>query len=170
MKKIWFITIPLLALALALVVTREQRSPANSSPSVTSSTSFAPIASGPTQPPSVASPTQSSELNYQVTQALPQLEVVFNQSVLIEHGGALRDLVLAKDELYVRNADGVGRVVTFPPASNAADLLQQWHKTLKETGFAPELIMYPLGAPRNESTRRIVSRRRIACRSNPFFI
>ncbi len=88
----------------------------------------------------------------------PLLEAVLNQPVSIEHGGALRELALAKDELYVRNADGIGRVLSIPAATSASDLLGQFEKIQKETGSAPELILYPPGATRNDSTRRIVTR------------
>jgi len=86
------------------------------------------------------------------------LEAVLDQPVSIEHGGAMRELALAKDELYVRNADGKGRVVSIPSATSASDLLCQIEKLQKETGSAPELILYPTGAVRNDSTRRIVTR------------
>jgi subtilisin family serine protease len=86
------------------------------------------------------------------------LETALTHPFSIEHGGALRELALAKDELYVRNADGIGRVVSIPPASNASELLGQIEKLHKEPGSAPELILYPPGAARNESTRRIVTR------------
>ena len=89
---------------------------------------------------------------------LPLLEAVLNQPVSIKHGGALRELALAKDELYVRNADGKGRVVSIPSAGSASELLGQIEKLQKETGSAPELILYPPGAPRNDSSRRIVTR------------
>jgi subtilisin family serine protease len=88
----------------------------------------------------------------------PLLEVVLNQPVSIEHGGALRELALAKDELYVRNADGIGCVVSISSAISASDLFGQIEKLQKETGSTPELILYPLGAARNDSTRRIVTR------------
>lgn len=158
MKKTWLVAFTLLAVVLALVVNREQRIPSVLSSSALTSKPSIQAASTPAAPSSPAAPAQSFGFITHLTQILPQLEVAFNQPISIEHGGALRDLVLAKDELYVRNADGVGRVVTFPPASSAADLLQQWQKTQKETGSAPELVLYPPGAPRNESTRRIVTR------------
>lgn len=88
----------------------------------------------------------------------PLLEAVLNQPVSIERGGALRELALAKDELYVRNADGIGRVVSIPSASSASELLGQLEKLQKENGSTPELILYPLGATRGDSTRRIVTR------------
>ena len=91
-------------------------------------------------------------------ETIPLLEAALNQPVSIEHGGALRELALAKDELYVRNSDGIGRVVSIPTAGSASDLLVQIEKLQKETGSAPELILYPLGAARNDSTRRIVTR------------
>jgi len=91
-------------------------------------------------------------------EAWPLLEAVLNKPVSIEHGGAMRELALAKDELYVRNADGKGRVVSIPSATSASDLLGQIEKLQKETGSAPELLLYPTGAARNDSTRRIVTR------------
>ena len=91
-------------------------------------------------------------------ESLPLLEAVLNQPVSIKHGGALRELALAKDELYVRNADGKGRAVSIPSATSASDLLAQIEKVQKETGSAPELILYPPGATRDDSTRRIVTR------------
>ena len=84
-------------------------------------------------------------------ETLPLLEAVLNQPVSIEHGGALRELALAKDELYVRNADGKGRVVTIPSATSASELLGQIEKVQKETGSAPELILYPMGAEKRVS-------------------
>jgi len=91
-------------------------------------------------------------------ESLPLLDAVLNQPISIEHGGALRELALAKDELYVRNADGIGRIVSIPSASSASELLGQIEKIQKETGSAPELTLYPNGAVRNDSTRRIVTR------------
>ena len=91
-------------------------------------------------------------------ETIPLLETALHHSVSIEHGGALRALTLAKDELYVRDGDGIGRVVSIPPAASASELLDQIAKVQKETAFTPELILYPLGAPRNDSTRRIVTR------------
>jgi subtilisin family serine protease len=91
-------------------------------------------------------------------EVLPLLEAVLNQPISIEHGGALRELALAKDELYVRNSDGIGRVLSIPSASSARELLDQIEKLQKETGSAPELILYPPGAMRDDSTRRIVTR------------
>ena len=91
-------------------------------------------------------------------ETLPLLEAVLNKPVSIEHGGAMRELALAKDELYVRNADGKGRVVSIPAATSASDLLSQLEKLQKETGSAPELILYPPGTARNDLTRRIVTR------------
>lgn len=72
-------------------------------------------------------------------ETLPLLEAILNQPVSIEHGGPLRELALAKDELYVRNSDGVGRVVSIPSASNASELLGQIEKLQKENGSTPDL-------------------------------
>ena len=86
------------------------------------------------------------------------LEAILNQPISIEHGGTLREFALAKDQLYVRNADGIGRVVSIPLAASASELLGQIEKLQKETASAPELVLYPPGAARNESNRRILTR------------
>jgi subtilisin family serine protease len=127
-------------------------------PLASQSPSKPPVASiaAPAQPavslPSPAAAPVSIRL-----QTTTLLEAVLNQPVSIEHGGALRELALAKDELYVRNSDGIGRVVSIPSASNASELLGQIEKLQKETGSTPELILYPPGATRDDSTRRIVT-------------
>lgn len=106
-----------------------------------------------TTPSSVSQPSEPSR-----AETIALLETALTHPVSIEHGGALRALTLAKDELYVRTADGIGRVVSIPPAASASELLDQIAKVQKETLSAPELILYPAGAPRNDSTRRIVTR------------
>lgn len=116
----------------------------------------------PATHPATQSPPQASSLSRasqeKKAQIAERLSPAFDKPVSIEHGGALRELTLAKDELYVRNADGIGRVVSIPPAASASELLGQIAKVQKETGSAPELILYPSGTPRNDSTRRIVTR------------
>ena len=106
--------------------------------------------------PNSATPTHANQQG--AAQIAERLSPAFDKSVSIEHGGALRELTLAKDELYVRNADGIGRVVSIPPAANASEMLTSIDKVQKETGAAPELILYPPAVPRNDSTRRIVTR------------
>jgi subtilisin family serine protease len=108
--------------------------------------------------PAVSMPSQVVAASSIRSESLPLLEAVLNQTISIEHGGALRELALAKDELYVRNADGIGRVVSIPSANSASELLDQIEKLQKETGSAPDLILYPPSASRDESSRRIVTR------------
>jgi subtilisin family serine protease len=91
-------------------------------------------------------------------ETIPLLDTALHHPVSIEHGGTLRALTLAKDELYVRDTDGIGRVISIPLIASASELLDQIAKVQKETASAPELILYPPGAARNESTRRIVTR------------
>ena len=124
------------------------QSPAN--PPVASTASAAKTAAPMPRPVAAASSIRPETTAF--------LEAVLNQTVSIDHGGALRELVLAKDELYVRNSDGIGRVVSIPSASNASELSGQIEKLQKENGSAPQLILYPPGATRDDSTRRIVTR------------
>ncbi len=91
-------------------------------------------------------------------ETIPLLDTALHHPVSIEHGRALRELALAKDELYVRDTDGIGRVISIPLIASASELLDQVAKVQKETASTPELILYPAGAPRDDSTRRIVTR------------
>jgi subtilisin family serine protease len=86
------------------------------------------------------------------------LAAITQQPVLIKNGGMNRPMVLAMDELYVRDADGHGSVISIPPAADAADLLTAIEKTAAAKNAQPELVMYPAGLPRNEATRRVVTR------------
>ena len=133
-----------------------QHNTANEPATIPLASPVASIASTANPPVSLPSPAAAPTSIRPPTTTL--LEAVLNQPVSIEHGGALRELALAKDELYVRNADGIGRVVSIPSASSASELLGQLEKLQKETNSTPELILYPTGAVRNESTRRIVTR------------
>jgi len=166
MKKSWLLAYSILVVLLAFVFTLQyveqdkskhpvQRSIPSHSHSLESGqcTPASTRSEHITTPGSADANTVAPEL-----QILPLLEAALNQPISIEHGGGMRELVLAKDELYVRDADGKGRVVSIPSATSASDLLGQIEKLQKETGPAPELILYPIGAVRNDSTRRIVTR------------
>ena len=166
MKKSWLLALSIFIVVLAFVFTIQHVEQAKSKQSVQRSVpshSRSPEW-GQSTPASTASEHQATLVSVDANAAdlrsetLPLLEAVLNQTVSIEHGGALRELALAKDELYIRNSDGIGRVVSIPSAGSASDLLAQIEKLQKETGSAPELILYLLGATRNDSTRRIVTR------------
>jgi len=163
MKKYTLIIIPLLITGIGILYQIFDLSSPKTSTAVSTQASgghagnFADSASPLSQPTvSHSNPTPAGQPVSRETR--PLLEAFLNQPVSIEHGGAMRELALAKDELYVRNAGGKGRVVTIPSATSASDLLGQIEKLQKETGSAPELILYPLGSVRNDSTRRIVTR------------
>ena len=166
MKKFWLLAFSIFVVVLAFVLTIQHVEQDKSKQAVQHSVPSLPRSSesGQSTPASTRSEHQttlgSAKANAVAprSESLPLLEAVLNQPVSIEHGGAMRELALAKDELYVRNADGKGRVVTIPSATSASDLLGQIEKLQKETGSAPELILYPTGAARNDSTRRIVTR------------
>lgn len=166
MKKFWLLALSIFTVVSAFVFTIQHGEQAKSKHSVQGSVpshSRSPDW-GQSTPPSSRSEHQTTldraDANAVATRSetLPLLEAVLNHPVSIEHGGALRELYLAKDELYLRDADGIGRVISIPPASNANDLLVEIEKLQTETGSAPELILYPIGAVRNDSTRRIVTR------------
>ncbi len=136
MKKFWLLASSTFTVVLAFVFTIQHVEQAKSKQSVQRSVpshSSSPEA-GQSTPASTRSEHQttfdSADANAVATRSetLPLLEAVLNQPVSIDHGGALRELALAKDELYVRNADGIGRVVSIPPADSASELLGQIEK------------------------------------------
>ena len=166
MKKSWLLALSIFTIVLAFVFTIQHVEQAKSKQSVQDSVPPQSRSSELDQstPASTRSEHQAAlgsagaNADAPRPETRPILEAILNQPVSIEHGGALRELALAKDELYVRNSDGIGRVVSIPSASSASELLGQIEKLQKETGSAPELILYPPGAMRDDSTRRIVTR------------
>jgi len=159
MKKIWLLTLVTLTALTGFFLTSQhsqQAAPEPTSPG-SAQTETRAIFPDPAHLVSANTPADAV-VSANSLQNLPFLEAALNQPVSIEHGGALRELALAKDELYVRNADGKGRVISIPSVSSSSELLGLIVKLQKETGSAPELILYPLGAVRSDSTRRIVTR------------
>jgi subtilisin family serine protease len=78
--------------------------------------------------------------------------------ITMSHGGAKQIFELATDELYLRLPDGSQRVVTIPKATTPEAFAAAIEKARAEHGIEPELVLYPAGAPRNEFSRRIVTR------------
>jgi subtilisin-like proprotein convertase family protein len=78
--------------------------------------------------------------------------------ITMSHGGAKQIFELATDELYLRLPDGSQSVVSIPKASSPEDFAAAIEKARAEHGAEPELVLYIAGAPRNEFSRRIVTR------------
>ncbi len=78
--------------------------------------------------------------------------------IQVPDGGAMRQFQLATGELYIRNRGGAPRILSIPASQTAAEFQAAIEKARAESGTEPELVLYPAGFPRNESTRRIVTR------------
>lgn len=65
--------------------------------------------------------------------------------------------VIALDELYVPAGPAATRLHTLAPQKNLPALLASAMSLGAQTGVQPRLVLYPIDAPHNESTRRIVT-------------
>ena len=72
--------------------------------------------------------------------------------------GRKRSYILAVDELYQPTPDGVGQIVPIKESSKPSTLASVANILAKEKNQETRLILYPLGAPHNDQTRRILSR------------
>ena len=156
MKKIWTFALLILAAVLGIVLT------SNPSPNSAahSSTGVPPVVETPRQAgrlpytfsPSVPAPVESaiSEAN--------QIAPFFSAPITLQDGGSKRSFELATDELYVRQADGDNRVIQVPKTDTLEAFAAAIEKARADHGTEPELVLYPSGLPRNEYTRRIVTR------------
>jgi subtilisin family serine protease/subtilisin-like proprotein convertase family protein len=80
------------------------------------------------------------------------------ESVTLEDGGAKREFQLSTSELSIRDRDGERRVIALTPTDSAEAFAATIEKIRSESGNEPELVLYPVGLPRDEFTRRIVTR------------
>ena len=72
--------------------------------------------------------------------------------------GRKRSYVLAVDELYQPTPDGVGQIIPIKESSKPSTLASVATILAKEKNQETRLILYPVGAPHNDQTRRILSR------------
>ncbi len=74
--------------------------------------------------------------------------------LVIEDGGVKREFVVATDE--VASVDNRGRV-TLTPASGSPNLAAMGTQAMS-TGGEKTIVLYEKGAPRNEATRRLITK------------
>jgi len=153
MKKAWFFSLLILAAVLGVVLTNK---PSPSS-AAQSSTGVPPVVELPRQAgrlPYTSNPAPAESTNREADHLAP----FFSAPIALQDGGAKRPFELATDELYVRQADGNNSVVKVPKTERPEDFAAAIQKARADHGSEPELVLYPVGLPRNESTRRIVTR------------
>ena len=98
----------------------------------------------------------NSSLNPANEEAAAQFDETFSKPIQI-NDGRKRSYVLAVDELYQPTPDGVGQIVPIKESSKPSTLASVATILAKEKKQETRLILYPVGAPHNDQTRRIVS-------------
>jgi subtilisin family serine protease len=153
MKKIWLFAFLILAAVIGVVLTSK---PSPNS-AAQSSTGVPPVMEPPRQAgrlPYTSAPAPAESTISGADQIAPFLSA----PITLQDGGSKRPFELATDELYLRLPDGSQRVVTIPKATTPEAFAAAIEKARAEHGIEPELVLYPAGAPRNEFSRRIVTR------------
>lgn len=90
-------------------------------------------------------------------EAAAQFDETFSKPIQI-NDGRKRSYVLAVDELYQPTPDGVGQIVPIKESSKPSTLASVANILALEKKQETRLILYPVGAPHNDQTRRILSR------------
>jgi len=99
----------------------------------------------------------NSSLNPANEEASKQFDETFSKPIQI-NDGRKRSYILAVDELYQPTPDGVGQIVPIKESSKPSTLASVANILAKEKKQETRLILYPVGAPHNDQTRRILSR------------
>jgi len=89
-------------------------------------------------------------------EAAAQFDETLSKPIQI-NDGRKRSYVLAVDELYQPTPDGVGQIIPIKESSKPSTLASVATILAKEKNQETRLILYPVGAPHNDQTRRIVS-------------
>ena len=89
-------------------------------------------------------------------EAAAQFDETFSKPIQI-NDGRKRSYVLAVDELYQPTSDGVGQIIPIKESSKPSTLASVATILAKEKNQETRLILYPVGAPHNDQTRRILS-------------
>lgn len=99
----------------------------------------------------------NSSLNPANEEAAAQFDETFSKPIQI-NDGRKRSYVLAVDELYQPTPDGVGQIIPIKESSKPSTLASVANILALEKKQETRLILYPVGAPHNDQTRRILSR------------
>jgi subtilisin-like proprotein convertase family protein len=89
-------------------------------------------------------------------EASAQFDETFSKPIQI-NDGRKRSYVLAVDELYQPTPDGVGQIVPIKESSKPSTLASVANILALEKKQETRLILYPVGAPHNDQTRRVLS-------------
>jgi subtilisin-like proprotein convertase family protein len=147
MKKAWFFSLLILAAVLGVVLTSKQ-SPSSAAQSSTG------------VPPVMEPPRQAGRLPY-TSDAISEAEHLapfLSAPITLQDGGIEQKFELVTDQLYIRGRDGASGLLQIPQTNTPEAFASAIEKARSENGIEPELVLYHIGFPRNEYTRRIVTR------------
>lgn len=163
MNKYWFFALLILAGVTAMVFSPKGNRP-SVAPAATRSTGVPPVMetdqrqagrlSYDSSTPATSAP---ALLNPPVSEA-SRLASFFSAPVAFQDGGSVLEFELSTDQLYLRGSDGASRILAIPKANTPEEFIASIEKARAEHGTEPELVLYPVGALRNEYSRRIVTR------------
>lgn len=74
----------------------------------------------------------------------------------IHHGGQGREFIVAKDELWVEH--GQSKIFRFPPVGTSEEARKSAVNLRMDSAKSVSLVLYECGVPRNEFTRRILTK------------
>src|SRR6266536_619974 len=80
------------------------------------------------------------------------------EGVVLFEGGQPRRFVIARDELHFKDQTGVAWVQPLTGETSVERLRARAASLGAATGMDLKLVMYPAGRPRNEYTRRLLTR------------
>lgn len=86
------------------------------------------------------------------------LATLMSAPVSLRDGGLRRDFQLSTTEISLRTRDGAQKIVTLPPSNSPQAFAAALEKLRAEHDSEPELVLYPVGSPQNEFSRRIATR------------
>jgi subtilisin-like proprotein convertase family protein len=99
----------------------------------------------------------NSSLNPANEEAAVQFDETLSKPIQI-NDGRKRSYVLAVDELYQPTPDGVGQIIPIKESSKPSTIASVANILALEKKQETRLVLYPVGAPHNDQTRRILSR------------
>lgn len=87
-----------------------------------------------------------------------ELAALMGGPVTLRDGGGTRNFELSTTEVSVRGSDGARKLVSLDRTDSPGAFAAALERLRAGGGTEPELVLYPVGFPQNEFTRRIATR------------
>jgi subtilisin-like proprotein convertase family protein len=172
MKKHWRLVpaMVLLAVAVAAIYLLSPLDPKNPEPPALDSQTAEvdSTVAEPTNPPQSSASQASAASTTPAASEAEQLAALLATPVPFRDGGLRRDFQLSTTEVSIRGKDGLQKIVSLPPSGSPTAFAASLAKLRADHGTEPELVLYPVGLPQNESTRRIATQDVVITASSRF--